>query len=59
MMVILLGGVNMAMYNEDMPEEVYLCNACDEIYYDEPLHCDVCDYPFFRVVTKGDLGYLD
>lgn len=48
----------MAISNEEMPEEVYLCNECDEIYHEETDRCD-CGCVSFRIVSKGDLGYLD
>lgn len=38
------------------PEDVYLCNKCDEIHYDSTDSCDYCDSESMRIVSKGDVG---
>lgn len=42
---------------DEIPEELYLCNGCDAMYHDEMSTDECCEGHDFRVVDKGDMGY--
>lgn len=42
---------------DEVPEELHLCNKCDEMYYEEMSTGECCDGATFRVVDKGDMGF--
>ncbi|HDR8453991.1 TPA: hypothetical protein QC364_000783 [Bacillus cereus] len=44
---------------DEVPEELYLCNGCDDEYHEEMSEGQCCEGHDFRIVSKGDMGYHD
>ncbi|WP_324655086.1 hypothetical protein [Bacillus paranthracis] len=44
---------------DEVPEELYLCNGCDEMYHEEMSEGECCEGKDFRIVSKGDMGFHD